>query len=337
MNGYKIEDTLVFEPDKDIFLVSLLEITNTGNDISSNTEISVFPGKFYETIADSLPADASLSGDHINLSLGALVPGEMKRIYLHFRLKEDIKDKIGLMKLIAASEVRYEGTSIDASYGYTDSDPVLFGIHDFQLYAVTSRIEGNTVTMKVSAVNRGLPATNVALRIYPVVGDGIAELPLAEVTVDSIASYEEIILDAEYTVPVGEEVEFLAIVDDGDHTVEVFEINNQLRFKAGENISGMEALMQDKGATLYAFPNPFREMLWIKYYLEEPSTSLVLSILDLNGKMVHTVNGLPSGSGTHIVGWTGSGLKDGLYIIEVHGSDQTGESFRAEMKVMHNQ
>jgi hypothetical protein len=191
--------------------------------------------------------------------------------------------------------------------------------------------------MQVSAVNRGLPATHVALRIYPVVGDGIAELPLAEITVDSIASYEEIVLDAEYSLPAGEEVEFLAIVDDGDHTVEVFEINNQLRFKAGENINGMEALMPDNGDRLYAYPNPFRDMLWIKYYLTEPASSLVLSIHDLNGKRVHTVNGLPSGSGNHIVGWTGTGLKDGLYIIEVYGNDQNGASFQAEMKVMRNQ
>jgi hypothetical protein len=337
VNGYKIEDTLAFEPDKDIFLVTLLEITNTGNDISTNTLISVFPGKFYETLTDSLPPEASMSGDRINLSLGALVPGEMKKVYLHFRLKQDVKDKIGLMKLITASEVSYEGTSIDASYGYEDSDPVLFGIHDFQLYAVTSRVEGNTVVMQVSAVNRGLPATHVALRIYPVVGDGIAELPLAEVTVDSIGTYEEIVLNAEYLLPTGEEVEFVAIVDDGDHTVEVFEINNQLRFKAGENISGIEAKLPETGDMFYAYPNPFRDMLWIKYYLEDPASALVISILDLNGKMVHQITGLPAGAGMHSMTWTATGLKNGMFVIEVQGRNQNGEPFRSEIKVMRNQ
>ena len=123
VNGYRIEDTLVFEPDKELFLLTLFEITNTGNDISSNTLVKVYPGKFYEILADSLPAEASMSGDHVTLSLGALVPGEMKKIFLPFRLRQEIKDKTDLMKLIASSDISYEGTSIDASYGYKDNGP----------------------------------------------------------------------------------------------------------------------------------------------------------------------------------------------------------------------
>jgi hypothetical protein len=78
-------------------------------------------------------------------------------------------------------------------------------------------------------------------------------------------------------------------------------------------------------------------MLWIKYYLEDPVSALVISILDLNGKMVHQITGLPSGAGTHILGWTATGLKDGMVIIEVQGRNQNGEPFQAELKVMRNQ
>jgi hypothetical protein len=210
----------------------------------------------------------------------------------------------------------------------------MFGIHDFQLYAVTSTVDGNRVIMQVSAVNRGLPATHVALRIYPVVGDGIAELPLAEVTVDSIDTYGEIVLDGEYILPAGEEVEFLAIVDDGDHTIEAFELNNQLRFKAGENISGFEALPVNSGEMLYAYPNPFRDMLWIKYVLEKPASELVFSIYDMKGKIVHKISGMSAGAGFHIMGWTATGLQDGMYFIAVQGRDQDGLSFHSELKVV---
>ena len=336
VNGYRIEDTLLFEPDKDIFLVTLLEITNTGNDISSNTLIRVFPGKFYETLSDSLPAGASMSGDDVNLALGALVPGEMKKVYLHFRLKQEIKDKTELMKLIAASEIRYEGTSIDASYGYQDNNQVIFGIHDFQLYAATSRIEGNRVIMEVSAVNRGLPATGIALRIYPIVGGGIDEFPCAEVTVDSIDTYGEIVLESEYILPTDEEVEFVAIIDDGDNTREVFELNNRLWFKAGESSNGIEVLTAVNGEILHAYPNPFNDNLWIKYYLERPASSLVISILDVKGKTVRKLTGMPSDAGVHIMGWTATGLQDGLYIIAVQGKDQNGKAFHAEIKVVRN-
>ena len=210
----------------------------------------------------------------------------------------------------------------------------MFGIHDFQLYAVTSTIDGNRVLMQVSAVNRGLPATHVALRIYPVVGDGIAELPLAEITVDSIETYGEIMLEGEYILPAGEEVEFLAIVDDGNHTTEVFEINNQLRFKAGDNISAIEDLAVNTGEMLYAYPNPFRDMLWIKYVLEKPASELVFSIYDMKGKTVHKISGMAAVAGTHIMGWTATGLQDGIYFIAVQGRNQDGTSFHSELKVV---
>ncbi len=336
VNGFRIEDTLVFEPDQDIFLITLLEITNTGNDISSNTLVDVYPGKFYETLADSLPENASLSEGHIVLALGALVPGEMKKVYLHFRLKQDIRDKTELMQLIASSEVSYEGTSIDASYGYQDKNPVTFGIHDFQLYAVTSLLTGNHVLMQVSAVNRGLPATDIALRIYPVVGGGIAELPLAEIIVDSVETYGEIVLSGDYYIPAGEEVEFVAIIDDGDGLTEVFELNNQLRFRAGENSTGIGPDTAESGALLYAYPNPFTDMLYIKYSLEEQASSLVISVLDVNGKTLHKMTGMPSAAGTHILGWSATGLKDGIYIIAIQGKYRNGEAFHRELKLLRN-
>jgi hypothetical protein len=336
VNGYKIEDTLMFEPDQNIYLVTLFEITNTGNDISSNTRIQVSPGKFYETLTDSLPAVATLAGDHVNLTLGALVPGEMKKVYLHFRLKSDIKDKTDLMKLIAESEITYEGTSINASYAYSDNEQVMFGINDFQLFAATSRLEGNRVIMQVSAVNRGLPARNVALRIYPVVGDGIAELPLAEITADSVPTYGEVVLDGEYILPTDEEVEFIAIIDDGDDTREVFELNNQLRFKAGGNPTGLESILADDKAIMDAYPNPFSDRLQIRYYLDKPASALIISVQDMEGRILQKISGMPVTDGYHTVVWNAAGLQDGLYIITVQGVDAEGKSFHAIMKIVHN-
>ncbi len=334
VNGYRIEDTLAFVPDREVFLVTLFEVTNTGNDISSHTLVEVNPGRFYDPLADSLPEGATLTDGRIMLSLGALVPGEMKKVYLHFRLKQDIRDKTDLMKLIASSEVSYTGTSIDASYGYQDNSPVNFGIHDFQLYAVTSSVDGRQVMMQVSAVNRGLPAAGVALRIYPIVGGGIAELPLAEVIADSVDTYGEIVLDGDYILPAGEEVEFLAIVDDGDFTIEVFESNNQLRFRAGESSTGTEPLTGESRTLLQAYPNPFSDVLYIKYCLAEPVSDLIISVLDMNGKMVHKMAGMPSGAGMHVLGWTANGLRNGLYMVSIEGRDQRGGAFREEMKLL---
>ncbi len=335
VNGYKIEDTLAFEPDKDIFIKILFEITNTGNDISSNSLIRINPGKFYETLADSLPAGASLSGGDIILNLGALVPGEMKRVFLHFRLKQDIKDKTDLMKLIASSKVTYTGTSIDASYGYTDDSKVMFGIHDFQLYAATSVVNGNRVTIQVSAVNRGLPAHNIALRIYPVVGDGIAELPLAELFLDSLPTYGEMVLNAEYLLPTNEETEFVAIIDDGNITREVFEVNNSLRFKAGSSVSGINEMHGDKGSVLNAFPNPFSEQLYISYNLQKPVSALVISVKDMEGRVLHKITGMPVSAGRHIIEWTAGGLRSGIYMIVLEGTDEEGNVLHSSMKLIH--
>ena len=73
---------------------------------------------------------------------------------------------------------------------------------------------------------------------------------------------------------------------------------------------------------------------YIKYCLEEQVSALVISVLDVNGKTVHKMTGMPSAAGAHMLGWSATGLKDGIYIIAVQGKDKNGEAFHAEMKLL---
>ncbi|MBN2213460.1 MAG: hypothetical protein JW723_04385 [Bacteroidales bacterium] len=299
VNGYRIEDTLMFEPDQDVYILTRLTVTNTGNDISSNTVVTVYPGDFYEIMEDSLPAGATVYNNAILVSLGAVVPGESKPVYLPFRL-HDINEKSGLMNLIASSDVAYEGTSITASYSYSDEEKVMLSIPDFQLYAAVSEIDGNTARIEVTAVNRGIPAKKIFLRVYPVVGQGIAELPLAEMEIDSFATDQEVILHADYILPNAEITRFVAIIDDGDDLREVFELNNSLEFEGGQGISTLEDNMDHTGL-LTAYPNPFRDHLVIRYILDETANEVQFRIFGMNGCEINRITSVPHSEGVHAV------------------------------------
>lgn len=335
VNGYNVEDTLVFEPDRDIVILTLFEVTNTGNDISSNTTIYINPGKFYETLVDSLPAGSSMQAGNIVISAGGLVPGESKKIFVFFKLKKDIRDKTELMDLILSSNTLYKGTSVNASYTIADKEKVLFGIHDFQLFAATSLTNGNTSMIEVTAVNRGLPAKEVYLRIFPIVDNGIAELPLAEAMIDSFATYGEFTLNANYIIPNGSDVKFLAIIDDGDDTREVFELNNSLLFDAEGIISGLNEDFFEEGA--FIFPNPVIDDLNICYNLKNQAKSLTIHIISVNGRTIDVISNIPLNQGNHLVKWRTSTVDEGLLIILIDGTDVDGEIIRHQMKVVKKQ
>jgi hypothetical protein len=328
VNGYDIEDTLLFEPDKDLFIQTRLAVTNTGNDISSNTLVTVHPGDFYEPLADSLPDAASLNGDVVLVLFGSIVPGETKSVFLQFKL-HDINEKSGLMNLIAASEVAYEGTSITASYSYSDDNMVQLAIPDFQLFAAVSEIDGNTASIQVTAVNRGMPAKHIFLRVYPVVGSGIAELPLAEMEIDSFATDQEVVLNTSYILPNNEVTEFVAIIDDGDDLREVFELNNVLRFEGGQGISVMDDYTTHADDILAVFPNPFLDHLEICYSLDNPADELQFRIIGMNGIEINRITEIPRYAGIHIVSWfTNSGEK-GCFLLLMEGKDTFGNVISA--------
>ena len=45
INGVVVADTIIYEPEKDLFVKTLLQATNTGSDISSNTVVKHISGR----------------------------------------------------------------------------------------------------------------------------------------------------------------------------------------------------------------------------------------------------------------------------------------------------
>jgi hypothetical protein len=234
------------------------------------------------------------------------------------------------MNLVKSSDIAYEGTSVIASYEYKDEGKMQFGIHDFQLFAAVSVVDGNQALIEVSAVNRGLPAKNIYLRVYPIIGEGIAELPLAEIMADSLATYQELTLESTYLLPLGEEVDFIAIIDDGDDIREVFELNNSLRFDAGGTVSG---LFDPKNETcnFTVFPNPFTRELNIAYQLHEQVKNIIIKITNLDGKIVDQVTKVPIQKGKHVVSWHVSELQKGIFIVSIEGTSIDGKLFSKQV------
>ena len=333
VNGYAVEDTLMFESDKDIYVVTRLAVTNTGNDISSGTTIKVFPGPFYEPLADSMPSNAVIDNDAVSVTLGTVEPGFTKNVYLPFRL-HDINEKTGLMDLIEASDITYSGTAISASYSYSDNAAIKFSIPDFQLFAAVSEINGNMVSIRVTAVNRGIPANNVFLRVFPLVGNGIAELPLAEMEIDSFASSQEVVLNADYTLPNSEVTKFVAIIDDGDDVREVFELNNILQFEGGQDISSVYNFTDGDKEKMTVYPNPFSNQLLIKYQLEDQASDLHIRIFNTKGSEINRISDIPANAGQHVINWYTNTSESGYYLLILEGKDSSGNMIRMKKVVV---
>ncbi len=66
------------------------------------------------------------------------------------------------------------------------------------------------------------------------------------------------------------------------------------------------------------YPNPFNSSAEVKFYLQE-SGRVTIQLMDLSGRLVQTINNDVYSSGEHRVGFNGSGLPNGMYLIEIVG------------------
>ena len=70
------------------------------------------------------------------------------------------------------------------------------------------------------------------------------------------------------------------------------------------------------GTELLVFPNPFRYSTTISYELNR-NTMVELSILDFSGRKIITVIEALKNAGKYSIGWNGSGIEKGIYILQL--------------------
>ena len=172
INGVVVTDTIIYEPDQELFVKTRLSASNTGSDISSNTVVNILPGQYYEVVTDSLDPNCLFSNGKLSVNFGDIIPGEMKEQLLPFILKPDeLPQGIDIRTLIEQSKIDYEGTLVNVSFNFTDTNKVMLDLYDFEATSISFNDLGNgQVQINATTGNRGIKGREVWFRIYPVIG-----------------------------------------------------------------------------------------------------------------------------------------------------------------------
>jgi len=105
-------------------------------------------------------------------------------------------------------------------------------------------------------------------------------------------------------------------------------------------IKGAKGMIVSSGSDLQVFPNPFSSLIKINYTLKE-QTNLKLSIYDLNGKLMKTLEDQQKPAGIYSKEWNGKSddnvsLPAGIYLLRMSGRSVTGNTIKSEIKLILN-
>jgi hypothetical protein len=328
INGVLVTDTIVYEPEADLYVETMLTAKNTGSDISSNTLVNIFPGLYYDVVTDSLDPNCTFNDGLISVNFEEIIPGEMKQQLLPFILHPDeLPEGIDIRMLIQQSEIDYEGTLVaDKVFNFMDTNKLLLDLYDFEATSLTfSNIGNGQVQVNAKAGNRGIYGKDVWFRIYPIIGDaGTYEFPIAEIRVENFQPGQNIDLSGVYTLPVTDKsIDFIAIVDDGYDYVEITELNNTIRIDyESSGIDNPE--ISNNGISIY--PLPFTDDVNFKYNLDKAYTKVTIKVFDLKGRQWVELKDCPASEGTNTIQWRNTDMPEGSYIYQLTGDGLNGSS-----------
>jgi hypothetical protein len=320
VDGVPVEDTITINDSGDLYFVTRLDAINVGSDVSVNTNVTVYPGPFYKLLTDSLKSNIALKDGLISVSLGTMVPGETKTAYLYFRINESSTTD-DVVTVIQKSDIAYTASVASVKFNYTDSSKVYFSIYDFKLldlqYVQTAN---NRFTVTAKALNRGIQANYVWLRIYPIVDGGISEFPIAQMRIDTFKVNQTVELTVDYTAPDKNKVELIAIIDDGDYITEAIEKNNSAIVDLPLTTDVNESRSK---ITSTVYPNPFADKVRFSYQLPADAKAVSLSVFTQSGAEVVRFVNCPSTAGQQSIDWAAWNLPAGnyLYKLTITGKD----------------
>ena len=108
------------------------------------------------------------------------------------------------------------------------------------------------------------------------------------------------------------------VFNDGDSDI-IPNLNNgySIEFSADNNPLDIVNDNSDKEFSLLkTYPNPFNPSLSIEYNLDRPS-NIVISIYDMNGRLIETVLDAYQTMGSHKLNWTSKNMATGVYIVKL--------------------
>ncbi len=327
VNGESVEEGLKFEPDGEISVHTLLTIRNSGSDVSSNTEVTIHPGNYFEVLVDSLPANCRMEDELLVIDAGLLIPGDLFTQELPFRLKAEIPTEVDLRTIIFSAEIQYEGTAVEARFRFEDPTQTLLEVYDLEVIELQYSLVSDTVVkVTARAGNRAMPAGNLWFRIYPVFGGGTHEFPIAEILIDTLLTNQTVTLNGTFTPPsLDKSVEFIAIIDDGHHFREIIESNNQLTTSFHQ--TGTRELTAGKDL-VKVYPNPVCDELYFSYQLEDACNQVRMALYSVDGQLRMETREFPAYAGDHQVVHRVDRLPGGTYFYYLEFLQSDGNARR---------
>ncbi|MCD4678990.1 MAG: T9SS type A sorting domain-containing protein [Bacteroidales bacterium] len=254
-------DSIYFPPQSELVIGTTFEVTNFGNDISSNSILYIYPGPEFIPVIDSLPAffTYNFTLKHIETLLGSFIPGQTKEYTLYFNaVGLDPDSTYDVVTVVSEISGTYEGEAVNATYKYRNTDLLICNLYfdfeyDFEIINIFTNIPvisyDSDISIIAFAKNGAITANDVWMRMYTLFNSGliqIGERLISEfngafseglsVNNYSIAS----ILDTLSYIP--DSITFVAVIDDGNDFIELDEFNNSrsvtIPLMGGITISG---------------------------------------------------------------------------------------------------
>ena len=196
--------------------------------------------------------------------------------------------------------------------------------YDFEATAISFNDLGNgQVQVNATVGNRGITGKDVWIRIYPIIGGGAYEFPIAELRVGDFNPLQTIDLSGNYTLPVtNKSIEFIAIVDDGHDYTEITEHNNNIKISYVLTSIDDDAESQENYLSIY--PMPFADEVKFEYLLDKDYRNVTVKVFDLSGKLWVELSNCPSDNGPNYVTWRNTSMPAGNYIYKLTGEGVSG-------------
>lgn len=334
INGTKVgdNDTVSFMPDTTLEVVALVSCYNFGSDMAVNTIMNLTNGPAFEVMADSLPLHCSSSNPVVTDSMGAIIPGQKRALFIHYHIIENICDSIyDVNNLISKIDLFFSGNLIQKNYTFADSSLLKFPASELNLFNLaadkTEALAGDGINISVNAENKGATVKNAWLRVYSILGGDT--LLIGENHYDKINSGEVVNYSLSYTVPGDAYTLFLFSKIESLDTFEVCTNNNRKTIR----IKILEGAWIDN---VFSSPNPFTQEVGFYYELGSDMKEINIDLFTSEGKDVDHISKCPSDIGFHVVKWNGAALNQGVYYFRISGTDAKGKTHEYTDKIVKN-
>ncbi|MFA5781499.1 MAG: hypothetical protein WC868_04440 [Bacteroidales bacterium] len=333
VNGILVggNDSIIIRPNSKLDVVALLTVYNTGSDIALNTELDVQHSSTFYVLTDSLPSYCTYSKPVVHASMGTFTPGQLKDLFIHFRLDEKTCDSIfNLVNVISQIDISYNGQFTSTHYAYPDTSLLIFPAPDLKLANLTSdkqEVEkGGELNIIIDFTNGAIPVNNVWLRAFSVTGND--SVKIAEQHYNILNAHETVTYSFSYTVPIDAYlVTIYSKIDAEDSICEVCENNNTKTLF----IPVLEGPWINN---VHANPNPFTKGTGFYYELGKDIAGVYIDIFTAEGKKISYIGDCPATIGPHTVLWQPANLSKGTYYFRITGVDNDGKTHEYSDKLV---